>query len=171
MRQASRIWIMATISPVLSEAGPSLEETLSRYGLKTKDLDKKCPQSVRDEIAVKLDDWEMVGRCLEFSLEKLRDINRENASQELCRIALLDTWGKREGHRATYLKLAGVLHRRNAVISWSFCVPSWSQPWALYMYHCQEVSPAGKYPLKMISNITLNSIRMDSVLQVWNTGI
>lgn len=99
---------MATIS----EAGPSLEEILSRHGLKETDLDRECPQSVRDEIALKLDDWEMVGRCLEFSLEKLRDINRENTRQELCRIALLDTWGKREGKRATYLKLAGALHRR-----------------------------------------------------------
>ena len=61
---------------------------------------------------MKLDDWEMVGRYLEFTLEKLRDINRQNCGQELCRIALLDTWGKREGKKATYLKLASVLHRR-----------------------------------------------------------
>ena len=95
-----------------SISGPSLEEILFRRGLKLEDLDKECPGSVRDEVAVKLDDWEVVGRYLEFTLEKLRDINRENASQELCRIALLDTWGKREGKRATYLKLASVLHRR-----------------------------------------------------------
>ena len=103
---------MAAISPTSSEAGPSLEEILSQHGLKERDLDRERPQNVRDEIAVKLDDWEMVGRCLEFTLEKLRDINSENISQELCRITLLDTWGKREGKRATYLKLAGVLHRR-----------------------------------------------------------
>ena len=95
-----------------SISGPYLEEILSRHGLKLEDLDKECPGSVRDEVAAKLDDWEVVGRYLEFTLEKLRDINRENASQELCRIALLDTWGKREGKRATYLKLASVLHRR-----------------------------------------------------------
>ena len=95
-----------------SISGPSLEEILFRRGLKLEDLDKECPGSVRDEVAVKLDDWEVVGRYLEFTLEKLRDINRENASQELRRIALLDTWGKREGKRATYLKLASVLHRR-----------------------------------------------------------
>ena len=96
------------------EVGPSLqlEEILSRHGLKPTDLDKECPERVRDEVAVKLDDWEMAGRYLEFTLEKLRDINRENSSQELCRIALLDTWGKREGKKATYLKLASVLHRR-----------------------------------------------------------
>ena len=89
-----------------------MKEILSQHGLKETDLDRECPQSVRDEVAVKLDDWEMIGRYLEFTLEKLRDINRENSSQELCRIALLDTWGKREGKRATYLKLADVLHRR-----------------------------------------------------------
>ena len=94
------------------EAGPTLEEILSRYGLKVTDLDRECPREVRDEIAVKFDDWEMAGRCLEFTLEKLRDINRENSSQELCRIALLDAWGKREGKAATYCKLAGVLYRR-----------------------------------------------------------
>lgn len=104
--------IMAAISPILSEVGPSLEEILSRYGLKVSDLDRECPQRVRDEIAVKLDDWEMVGRYLEFTLEKLRHINRKNTSPELCKIALLDTWGKREGVKATYLKLASVLHRR-----------------------------------------------------------
>jgi hypothetical protein len=61
---------------------------------------------------VKLGDWELIGCDLEFTLEKLRDINRENFSQELCRIALLDTWGKREGKKATYLKLASVLYRQ-----------------------------------------------------------
>jgi hypothetical protein len=75
-------------------------------------LDKECPARVRDEVAIRLGDWKMVGRYLEFTLEKLRDINRENDNQELCRIALLDTWGKREGKQATYLKLASVLHSR-----------------------------------------------------------
>ena len=48
-----------------SEAGPSLEE---HYRLKEADLDRECSQGVRDEVAVKLDDWEMTGRCLEFSM-------------------------------------------------------------------------------------------------------
>ena len=104
--------IMASIGSTMSEADPSLEEILSRHGLKPTDLDKECPKRVRDEVAVKLGDWEMVGYYLEFTLEKLRDINRENSSQELCRIVLLDTWGKREGKKATYLKLASVLHHR-----------------------------------------------------------
>lgn len=103
---------MASSYNIVDEIGLGLEEILSRHGLKLADLDRECPRFVRDEIAVKIDNWEMVGRCLEFDMEKLHDIDRENRSQELCRIALLDTWGKREGKRATYLKLANVLHRR-----------------------------------------------------------
>ena len=63
---------MASISPIVREAGPSLEEILSRHGLKPTDLDKECPKRVRDEVAVKLGDWEMVGCYLEFTLEKPR---------------------------------------------------------------------------------------------------
>ena len=103
---------MASISPIVSEADPNLEEILSRYDLNSTDLDKECPERIRDEVAVKLDDWEMAGRHLEFPMEKLKDIKSENSSQELRRIVLLDTWSKREGKKATYLKLASVLHRR-----------------------------------------------------------
>ena len=104
---------MATTSLILSEPGPSLEEILSRHGLRVADLDRECPREIRDDIAVELGaDWEMIGRCLEFSLDALRDINRENSSQEMCRVSLLDTWGKREGKGATFMKLAGALHRR-----------------------------------------------------------
>ena len=103
--------IMATSSPTPSE--PSLVEFLSRHGLTLTDLDRECPREIRDDIAVELGaDWEMIGRCLEFSLDELRDINRENSSQEMCRVALLDAWNKREGKGATFLKLAGALHRR-----------------------------------------------------------
>ena len=55
----------------------------------------------------------MVGCYLDFSLEKLRNIQHENESQDLCKVALLDTWNKREGKEATYLKLIRVLYRRN----------------------------------------------------------
>ena len=43
----------------------SLEEILSRHGLKP--TDKECPERVRDEVAVKLDDWEMAGRLTSSS--------------------------------------------------------------------------------------------------------
>ena len=108
-----RDWAVPIRMATSCEAGPSLEEILSRHGLKEADLNRECPRDVRDEVAVKLDNWEMFGRCLEFDMEKLRDIDRENRTQDLCKVALLDTWYKREGKEATYLKLIRVLYRRN----------------------------------------------------------
>ena len=87
---------MAMTSPILSE--PSLEEVLSRHGLRLTDLDRECPREIRCDIAVDLGaDWEMIGCYLEFSLDELRDIKTGNSSPEMCRVALLDTWSKREG--------------------------------------------------------------------------
>ena len=104
---------MATSCPIPSETAPTLEEILSRYGFKEEDLDRECPRDIRDDIAVELGaDWEMIGRYLNFSLDDLRDINRENSSQEMCRVSLLDAWHKREGRGATFLKLARTFHRR-----------------------------------------------------------
>jgi hypothetical protein len=106
---------MATIGPIPSEIGPTLEEILSRHGFKEEDLDRECPRDTctRDDIAINFGaDWEMIGRCLEFSLDELRDINRENSRQEMCRVSLLDAWHKREGRGATFLKLARAFHRR-----------------------------------------------------------
>ena len=102
---------MATISPILSE--PSLEELLSHHKLRLTDLDRECPRQIRCDIAVDLGaDWEMIGCYLEFSLDELRGIKTGNSSPEMCRVALLDAWSKREGKGATFLKLAGALHRR-----------------------------------------------------------
>ena len=105
---------MATNAPTQSETGPALEDILSRYDLKEEQLDTECPRDIRDDIAVELigADWEMIGRFMDFSLDELRDINRENGSQEMCRVSLLDAWHKREGRSATFLKLARAFHRR-----------------------------------------------------------
>ena len=107
-RETSKMAISASY-----EAAPSLEEILSRHGLKEADLDKECPRVIRNEIADKLDDWKMIGCYLDFTLEKLRNIQHENESQDLCKLAVLDTWSKREGKAATYLKLVRVLYCRN----------------------------------------------------------
>ena len=96
---------------VCQESRPSLEDILSRYDLKKVNLEAECPREVRNDIAVRLDNWEIVGFYLDFSLEKIREIDRENRAQELCKLALLDAWGKKEGKRATYVKLARALHR------------------------------------------------------------
>ena len=71
-----------TMAAIPSETAPTLEEILSRHGFKEEDLDKECPRDIRDDIAIELGaDWEMIGRYLEFSLDDLRDISRENSSQ------------------------------------------------------------------------------------------
>ena len=104
---------MATSGPIPSETGPPLEEILSRHGFKEEDLDRECPRNIRYDVAVELGaDWEMIGCCLEFSSDEVRDISRENSSQEMCRVSLLDAWHKREGRGATFLKLARAFHRR-----------------------------------------------------------
>ena len=100
------------MATTLLESGPSLEEILSRYQLTETSLDNYCSHDIRNEIAVRLDDWEMIGYGLGFPRDKLRSIRRENDTEDLRKIALLDTWSRREGKGATYLKLARVLHVR-----------------------------------------------------------
>ena len=86
---------------------------MSRHGLKGTDLDRECPRDIRNDVAVELGaDWEMIGLYLEFSLDELGDIRQQHSCQEMCRVALLDVWGKRKGEGATFLKLASAFHRR-----------------------------------------------------------
>ena len=92
---------------------PSLDDILSRHGLQRECLDRECPRNVRMEIAGELSNWKMVGHCFKFPPVKIKDIERDNHSEEERKVALLDAWGQREGSEATYLKLADVLHRRN----------------------------------------------------------
>ena len=69
------------VCKLTGEPGPSLDEIFSRHGLKSEDLDKECPLEVRNEVAVKIADWEMIGHCFYLPSEKISDINRENKSQ------------------------------------------------------------------------------------------
>ena len=94
------------------DSPPSLEDLLSRHGLTRDELESVCPRDVRHNVAVKLVDWKMVGHCFSFPKEKLAAIDRENDTDDLRKVALLDTWSEREGKGATCLKLANVLHQR-----------------------------------------------------------
>ena len=96
----------------MAEQGPSLNDILSQYALTMTDLSMKCPREIRNEVAVKLNDWKMIGHFLDFPTEKLTSIGRENETQDLCKVALLDAWSKREEEGASCLKLAVALHRR-----------------------------------------------------------
>ena len=93
--------VVVSYSKTMAEQGPSLNDILSQYALKETDLSKKCPREVRNEIAIKLDDWKMmIGYSLGFPKEKLTSIGRENETQDLCKVTLLDFWSKREGEGA-----------------------------------------------------------------------
>lgn len=98
----------------MAEAPPSLslEDIVSRHGLRREDLECVCPQYVRISVAVKLVDWEMVGYCFSFPREKIAAIDRENDTEDQRKVALLNAWSEREGDRATFLRLAAVLHQR-----------------------------------------------------------
>ena len=94
------------------DSGPCLEDILSHHGLEKKDLERQCPPGIRITIATKLVDWKTTGHYFGVPAEKLAAIDRENATEDQRRIALLDSWEKREGRNASCLKLADVLHRR-----------------------------------------------------------
>ena len=94
------------------DAGPTLKDILFHQELEEKDLERECPRDIRDTIASKIIDWKMAGRYLGFPAEKLAAIDRENDTEDQRKVALLDSWGKREGKGASFLKLATALHHR-----------------------------------------------------------
>ena len=95
-----------------ANSSPSLEKVISRHDLTRKDLEIVCPRDVRQEVAVKLVDWKMVGHFLNVPEERIAAIAHQNDTEDQRKVALLDTWSHREGEGATYLKLAHVLHQR-----------------------------------------------------------
>ena len=96
----------------LEAQNETLENILSEEGLKKEDLNKECSQAIRYEMAMKIRHWKMIGRCLEISELTLHDIEAENRREEACRVALLETWHKQKGRRATYHRLLRALYQR-----------------------------------------------------------
>ena len=96
----------------MASLSPSLEEIISGHGLTRKDLESVCPRDVRHEVALKVEDWKMVGHLFNVPQEKLTAIDLENRTEDQRRVALLDTWSNIEGEGASYLKLAHVLNQR-----------------------------------------------------------
>ena len=90
---------------------PLLNQILSRYALKEEHVLKKCPSAVRLKIAKEIRDWKMVGHYLNLSEGDLKEIEHENCSEAERKVDMLETWHKREGSNATYLKLAKALYR------------------------------------------------------------
>ena len=97
----------------VDRASRILNDILSKYDLKIKHLQGKCPRSVRLEIAKELIDWEMVGYYLDLSEQDLTAVKREKDTEDQRRIAMLEIWHKRKGRDATYLKLANALLRHS----------------------------------------------------------
>ena len=90
---------------------PVLNDILSQYDLKIEHLQKECPHKIQLQISKKLKDWKMLGCSLKLSEQDLTAISRENCTILQQKVAMLDTWHKREGSNATYLKLAKVLYQ------------------------------------------------------------
>ena len=91
---------------------PTLGEILSHNDIDETHLDKECSQQIRYDIAIKIIDWKMIGYYFGIPEEKLVAIQRDNQTEEERRVALLNTWHKREGQRATYRQLMNAfLHR------------------------------------------------------------
>ena len=84
-------------------------------GLKLTDLDIQCPREIINKIAGEiLGQWEQVGRELGVSERRRNNIRYDNTrfEPEQKAFALLDAWTEEKGSRATCLKLAEALHRR-----------------------------------------------------------
>jgi hypothetical protein len=88
-----------------------LKDVLSQYNLKIEHLHEKCPRNVRLEIAKELIDWKMVGYYLKLSEQDLTAVECDNHTEAQRRVAMLETWHKRNGSDATYLRLANALHQ------------------------------------------------------------
>ena len=89
-----------------------LEEILSKHGLTKEELDKRCSNSVRYKIAIKVIKWKMLGHYFGIPEETLVAIQKENGSEEERRVALLNTWHTQEGDRATNRRLIHALYHR-----------------------------------------------------------
>ena len=105
-----------------SREAPSLEDILSHHGFQRDGiLCQRCPDEIRVKIALKLDNWRLMGReGFRFESHEVSSIDEDprNKSVEMQKIALLDAWDRKHGKDASYFKLAQDLfagRRRNLV--------------------------------------------------------
>lgn len=90
-------------------AEPSLEDIVSRCELAREKLQEECSREIVLKIALKLEDWKVVGHFLCIPPRNLKAIERENDTEDQRKIAMLDIRKKREGKAATYMKLFNAL--------------------------------------------------------------
>ena len=93
-----------------SEA-PSLESILSHHGVQNELLDSQCSNKVRIKISEKLNDWKYLCRVgFGFEAYEVTSISHDNDTLSSQKIAFLDTWARKHGKDASYLKLAQGLY-------------------------------------------------------------
>ncbi|MCG8622970.1 MAG: hypothetical protein MJE68_13365 [Proteobacteria bacterium] len=61
---------------------PTLNEILSCHGLQREDVDIQCPQWIRLEMSVKMNDWKVVGHYLGIPDETLVAIQVDNNTED-----------------------------------------------------------------------------------------
>ena len=101
----------------MSDVDSEVDSVLNYLALERKDLDFQCTPAVINRIAGEVfDDYYMIGRELgsnQLKLNTIRDLNDKFPTPELKAVAVLDAWMQERGRRATCIKLAEVLYRRN----------------------------------------------------------
>ena len=95
----------------IRHGSPTLNDIISHYNIEEEQLQRVCSHNVRLNIAQQLSDWKMLGYYLNLTEQNLTAIERENDTESLRRVAMLNKWHEREGRNATYLRLAGALYQ------------------------------------------------------------
>ena len=99
-----------------------MDGVLKRFDCERKDLDFRCPRTIRDRIAGELVSvWYLVGRTLDVSVSSLNSIRVDNVTlpkPEDKAVAALDAWDEEKRGEATCLKLAEALydHKKTATL-------------------------------------------------------
>ena len=144
-------------------------DILSRLGLAEKLLREDCSKEIRLKIALKLEDWKMVGHFLDIPSEKLKAIERENDTEDQRKVAMLDTWNKRNCGGASYWRLTNALyqHGRRDLVE-SLCKAMLSSSAEESSVHCvsAEVSTDGTASSKdiMPERCESGTSRLDTII-------
>ncbi len=83
-----------------------LDSVLLLKELTREQLATPCPTDQCNELAMKLDRWELLAPFIGLSEGDCTAIKENNSSYELQRLAMISKWKKMYGSEATYLKLA-----------------------------------------------------------------
>ena len=100
-----------TIDMDIGEARPTLNDILLEHKLDRSQLHKECSPDILLTIAEKVSEWNLFGRYLGIPKQDLSTIGRQYNTEAQKRVATFNIWHKREGTKATYLRLADALYQ------------------------------------------------------------